>query len=424
MPSLIAALATPDRRLWRLPRREGFWAVAFSFFAVTVLSTTPSGLYSLYEQREGLTSITITIVYAVYGAGTVASLLLVGHVSDWYGRRPVLVSGVLTAILSAVVFITLKSLPGLLVARLLSGIALGATVATGTAYLLDLDLDSAGLPSRRSGIVATLANIGGLAVGPLLAGLLARYEPDGLTLPYEVVLAALVLAAVAALSAPEGHPRVGPRPRYRPQHLRLPDKARPQFVAAVSGAFLSFAAFGMFAGLAGTFLAGPLHHPSSALAGFTIFVNFGSGVVMQTTTTRWPLRRLLSIGILLTTTGLIVVVVSTWISPPSLALFIIGGAVVGAGCGGIFRGGLTLVISTADANDLAGALATFFVAGYAGLCVPVIGLGIALQHLTPRVTLLLFGVLVGLGTVAAAPVLLGRPAHRSLRHSDDPARSA
>lgn len=74
--------------------------------------------------------------------------------------------------------------------------------------------------------------------------------------------------------------------------------------------------------------------------------------------------------------GLGVLVVSAWTSPPSLALFLIGGIVAGAGGGAIFRGSLTLVISASRPDDRAGALATFFTAGYAGISVPVLGLGI------------------------------------------------
>ena len=73
----------------RLSRRAGFWAVAFSFLIVTALSTAPSSLYGLYELHEHLAPLTITIVYAVYAAGVTTSLLLAGHVSDWYGRRVV-----------------------------------------------------------------------------------------------------------------------------------------------------------------------------------------------------------------------------------------------------------------------------------------------------------------------------------------------
>jgi hypothetical protein len=57
----------------------------------------------------------------------------------------------------------------------------------------------------------------------------------------------------------------------------------------------------------------------------------------------------------------------------------------------------------------AGVLATFFTAGYAGLSVPVVGLGLLLQRLSPRVTLLIFALVVGLGILSAAPVLV-RPA--------------
>jgi len=97
----------------------------------------------------------------------------------------------------------------------------------------------------------------------------------------------------------------------------------------------------------------------------------------------------------------IVLVASAWTSPASLALFLIDGAVAGAGGGAILRGRLTAVIASAGAADRAGALATFFTAAYLGLALPVLGLGIALQFLTPRVTLLIFAVVVGLGILAA-----------------------
>lgn len=96
-----------------------------------------------------------------------------------------------------------------------------------------------------------------------------------------------------------------------------------------------------------------------------------------------------------------------------LALFLIGGIFSGAGGGAIFRGSLTLVISTSDADDRAEALATFFIAGYAGLSAPVLGLGIALQYVSPRVTLLIFAPIVGLGILAAATVLIRPPDVRS-----------
>ena len=402
-------LAASAPSLPRLSRRAGFWAIAFSFLAVTALSTAPSALYGLYALHEHLAPLTVTLVYAVYAAGVTVSLLLAGQVSDWYGRRLVLIPALVLATVAAVVFILWESLLGLLVARVLTGLALGATVATATAYIADLDLGRDGAATRRSGIVATVANLGGLAIGPLAAGLLARYAPGGLTLPYVVLLVALVVATLAVLLAPDGRPAAHPLPRYRPQRLTVPADGRGQFLAAIAGVALSFATFGLFAGLAGRFLAGPLHHPSPALTGAAIFLTFGIGVVVQTTTTTWPAHRLLSGGIPAIILGLGVLVVSAWTAPPSLALFLIGGVLTGLGASAIFRASLGIVIATSQADDRAGALAAFFVVGYAALSVPVLGLGIALQYLSPQVTLLIFGTAVGGGILAAAPTLLRQP---------------
>jgi hypothetical protein len=41
---------------------------------------------------------------------------------------------------------------------------------------------------------------------------------------------------------------------------------------------------------------------------------------------------------------------------------------------------------------------------------PVLGAGVALQYLSPRVTLLLFAAAVAAGILAAAPLLVRRPA--------------
>jgi MFS family permease len=393
----------------RLSRRVGFWAIAFAFLSVTALSTAPSALYGLYERHEHFSPITITLVYAVYAAGVTVSLLLAGHVSDWYGRKNVLIPALTLAVAATVLFISWQSLTGLLVARVITGLALGATVATATAYITDLDAGPDGAVTRRAGTVARIAQVGGLAIGPLASGLLARYAQGGVTLPYVVLLLALLIAMLAVALTPEGRPAAHPLPSYRPQRLKVPAQARGQFLAAIAGAALAFATWGLFAGLAGRFLAGPLHHPSPALTGAAIFLTFGAGILVQTTTTNWSTHRLLSAGMPTIILGLAILVASAWTAPPSLALFLVGGIVTGTGASAIFRASFNIVISTTHADDRAGSLATLFSAGYLALSLPVLGLGIVLLYLSPKVTLLIFGLAVGLGILFAAPTLLHRP---------------
>src|SRR3954468_24645423 len=89
----------PDARRHDL----AFWSVAFAFLVVMAFSTVPSPLYGLYQQRDGFSSFVITIIYAAYAIGVIASLLLAGHISDWHGRRRVLLPAVATSIVSALV---------------------------------------------------------------------------------------------------------------------------------------------------------------------------------------------------------------------------------------------------------------------------------------------------------------------------------
>src|SRR5581483_8205427 len=134
----------------------------------------------------------------------------------------VLLPAVGVAVMAAVVFLVWRSLPGLLVARVLTGFALGVTLATATAFIADLDAGPEGGVTSRAGIVATVANVGGLGFGPLIAGLLARYGAPALTLPFIVLLASLVAGLVLVALAPEGHAAIDPRPKYRPQRLASP----------------------------------------------------------------------------------------------------------------------------------------------------------------------------------------------------------
>src|SRR5690348_8773452 len=112
-----------DRMVGRQYRRA-FWMVSFAFLSVMAFSGLPSPLYGLYGARDDFSPFMVTVIFAVYAFGVIGALLLGGHLSDWYGRRRLLLPALGLAIGSAIVFLVWKSLPGLLVGRLLNGIAI------------------------------------------------------------------------------------------------------------------------------------------------------------------------------------------------------------------------------------------------------------------------------------------------------------
>jgi hypothetical protein len=66
------------------------------------------------------------------------------------------------------------------------------------------------------------------------------------------------------------------------------------------------------------------------------------------------------------------------------------GVVSGLGAGLLFRGTVGTVGALAPADSRAEALAGLFLAGYSGLTVPVVGLGLLERYTTPRFGLLMF----------------------------------
>ncbi|MDX6257167.1 MAG: hypothetical protein QOJ11_3501 [Frankiales bacterium] len=399
--------AAPPREVSPHRRRRhhafGFWAAAIAFLVNMAFSAVPTPLYVLYQRRDHFSTVTITIVYAVYAVGVIGSLFLGGHVSDWVGRKRIFVPALLVNVASAVIFLVAPSLAGLIIARIVSGISVGLTTATATAYLAELHIGmSTGrgeYDGRRAQIVATAANLGGIGVGPLAAGVLAQYAPHPLQVVYIVFAVVLAVLAILVAFSPETAEAVVPAPDWRPQRIAVPSAARRQFAAATAAGIASFAVFGVFNSLAPSFLAGTLHNSSHAMAGAVAFAAFASGALIQIALGKAALAKTLRLGPVLLLPGLALFAIGMWI--PSLAAFILGGIVTGAGAGLVFRGALVAAGATAPPEARAEVLAGFFLGAYVGLSVPVIGLGVATQYVSARAAMLVFVVIVAIATVAS-----------------------
>jgi MFS family permease len=388
-------------------RRSGFGAVAFAFLIVMAFATLPSPLYGLYRERDGLSAFTITVVYAIFAGGTIAALLAVPALAMRIGRRGVMLAAVATMMVAAGLLAAWKALPGLLLGRLITGVAVGLVAGTATTYLIELHIrrDPDGSPIRARNI-GTAVNVGALGIGPLVAGCLAAWVRQPLTVPYLVWIALGAVALVGLAAAPETAAPAPPAPAEetgpRSRAPRIP-------VPAGTATLAAFSANGLFAGLSGLLLATTFHHPSHALAGATLFVVFSAGVVSQLATTSLRAPQVLALGTVSMLVGLVLLVTAVRLSTPSLALFLLGGAFIGAGAGAVFKGTTGLVLEAAAPQERLAMTSQLLIALFIGLSIPVIGAGVALdQGASAPDTVLGFAILVGLGVAAAGWELLGR----------------
>jgi MFS family permease len=388
---------------------SGFWTVAFAFLIITAVATLPSPLYGLYRERDLLSAFMVTVIYAIFAGGTIVALLWVRSIAARVGRRGVMLGATATMMAAAAVLAAWKELPGLLTGRLLTGLSVGLAAGTATTYLIELRVrqdPNASVARARS--IGTSVNVGALGVGPLVAGCLAQWTSRPLTLPYLLFIALGAVALIRLAAVPE---TAVPGPRVTTngqatgssQFARIPTPAAAATLAA-------FSALGLFAGLSGIFLASTLHRPSHALAGATLFVVFSSGVVSQLATATVRPSRVLALGMTSMVVGLALLVTAVRLPTPSLALYLVGGALIGAGAGAVFKGTTGLVLEGTSAEDRLAKTSALLISGFVGLSIPVIGAGLALaQGATAPDTVLGFAIAVALGISVSGWALLGRP---------------
>jgi MFS family permease len=402
---LPAGLTEPRLPVRSRRHNAAFWIVGYTFAVTMAFSALPTPLYVLYQARDGFSTFMITVIFAAYAVGVVASLFLVGHLSDWAGRRRMVLFAVLVNMLSGLVFLLWPATPGLIVARLVSGVSIGMLTATATAYLSELHaLARPGAGRSRSEIVATAANLGGIGLGPLLSGLLAQYLGHALVLPYLVAEALMLAGAIALALAPETAAGPERRPAYRPQRVSVPAAQRPVFLAAATVGGVAFALFGVFTSVAPSLLAGLLHDDSHAVAGLMAFAVFGASAAAQIVFNRASRRAQIGLGLAALLTGLAMVTAAAWL--PSFWLLLAGGIVAGAGAGAAFRGTVATVISITPANMRGEGLAGLFLGSYIGLAIPVVGLGVATLWVSMQVAVLGFAVALAAATLTVATRLL------------------
>lgn len=384
----------------RAPQTLGLAAVLLT---VMVGTTMPTALYTHYEREFGFSVLTVTVVYAVYAVGVIAALVAFGTWSDVLGRRPVLGLGLAFAAVSDVVFLLADDTAVLLVARVISGLSAGVFVGTASVAIIEM---AQGPWSARAPLLASLATIGGLGTGPVLAAVLVTVAPHPLRTTYVVHLILVVVAALIVAVVPETRSR-RPGP-LRPLSPAVPDVVRDFFVRAAILGFAGFAVMGLFTALAPT-IAAQVAGVESVLgqSGLVVTV-MGGSLVGQLLGRRLsePAADAGAVGAMLAGMALLVVALLTgwW---PALAA---AGLTGGAGQGVAFARGLAGIATGAPADRKASTTSAYFVVTYVAISVPVVAEGFLSRAVGVTAAGIVFAAVVA-ALVAVAGALALR-AHR------------
>jgi MFS family permease len=360
-------------------------------------STMITPLYALYQARFGFSAVALTIVYAAYVIGNLFSLLFLGRVSDRIGRRPIAFTAIALCLIAASIFLKAQSTAWLFAGRIVAGLAVGLASGTGTAWLVDLQPDD----RPRATLLAIQANMAGIGLGPLIAGLLASYAPWPLILPFLVYGAAIATVAVMVTRTRE---TVSTRPidatLFRPQ-FALPQDARAAFVAPAVTSFAAFAFVGFYAALLPSILHQAMHLASPAIGGAILGQLFAVAAATMLATRRLSSRMAMLSALVTIAPALALLVLAQ--SQQSLALLMLGTT-----CGGValalgYRGSLEIVNTIAPADRRAGLVSVYLVICFIGNSLPVIGVAMISSVAGPvRASEIFAGVMLVLAALAFA----------------------
>lgn len=412
--------------------RTAFLLVGAAWFAMMAGSNLATPLYAVYEREFGFSSAVLTVVFATYALVLAPSLLVFGQLSDRIGRRRVMAAGFVTATLGLVAFAVASGIGWLFAARAIQGLAVGMISGAAAAALVELD------PAPfedRAALLASLAQAGGSAFGPLIAGMLAEWAPARLVLPFAVFAVLGVAATAIALliaepadrtggareragraAAPRDHahgmaaprdraaaPRDGsdraPAPRALLVRPSVPRPIRVVFArVSVTGAAV-WATAALFLSVVPSYAAELLDTSNLALLGAVSATLLAVSCAAQIAARRWGAHaRMQAAGLVLLAAGLLALVLA--FPARSLPLLLVAGLLTGTGHGIAFLGAQAELNLAAPPERRGEVNAAFYTLIYLGVATTVISTG--LVTLTAPLSSAITSFAAVTGTVALA----------------------
>lgn len=366
---------------------------------MSIGATFTSPLFPLYQERYQLTSLQITILFAVYALFLLPSLLIVGSRGSGWGLKRVLRASIWISILATLLFMTSQQAWMVYAARILEGVAYGTFTGTAVAFLLkQSSKEQAKKAITLSGITVSV----GFGLGPAMTGLVIQYlHFMPLRVPFWLLTLLLFSAWIALetlkdrdFMTKKGHAKAA-KVVPAPISLGVPDPIRSHFWSfSALPIFTLFTLNGIILSLIPSFVKSVIHTSNLSVSGLLILLLLGGGALMQLTPiVKQPVNRL-RFGILLLSVGAWLVVFSG--STGSISLLWLGVLIQAIGSGWTFQISLQLAGELPDLDARPKVITTFYLAGYSGFIVPIVGTGALSYFFDLHVSLIVLNTLASL----------------------------
>ncbi|PYE30939.1 putative MFS family arabinose efflux permease [Rhizobium sp. PP-F2F-G38] len=359
-------------------------------------ASAPSPFYPTLQQELGFTSMTLTAVFAVYTVTLLASLLVMGSLSDHVGRRPVISAGFALMAFSLTLFWQAQDVGSLVISRILQGVAAGLLLSTLSAAVVDFE------PKDRPGSASiwnSVVPLSGLAVGALVAGLLMDATLTAKASVFGALVAGSALFAGLIWCVPETAPRhEGVWASLRPR-IGVPAAAVTAFWRSAPAVIAGWATGGLYLALGAPLVRSVFGVEDHTRQAIVIVILCGAGAAACYVARGRSSRSVtlfgtaaLALGTTLTLAAMV------WTSLPAYLLAL---TIAGTGFGTCFYGVLRSIVPVVRPHERGELFAALFTLSYLAFGLPTLLAGLAIGTFGLAPTVLVYGALIVLFSTMA-----------------------
>jgi predicted MFS family arabinose efflux permease len=386
MLTILAGDSTTAATRRRASPALAFAGVTISFLGLFLAAGAPSPLFRLEQQEWGFPVWLLTIAFAIYAIALLAALLIAGSLSDYIGRRPVLIGALGVEAAAMLIFLFAPDIGWVIAARAVQGIATGAGVSAFTAAAAEY----APARHKKLGVLAgSVAPAAGLGLGALLAGIVVQFTAAPSPIIFTFLAVFFVLGMIVVIASPETAARRGGALRSLTPRVSVPQMARPEFLASIPVHIATWMLGGLYLGLVPSIMHGVFDIDSGLVTGLAILALSGTGALAGFLFGSAPARSAVILGGSLTVAGTAVTLFS--IITGLLPLFFVGSVIAGAGFGASFSGALRVVAPLAEAYQHAELFAAIYVVSYLSFSLPVVIAGLLVSTAGIMPTAVVYG---------------------------------
>ncbi|MBT2566355.1 MFS transporter [Arthrobacter sp. ISL-85] len=357
--------------------RMAFISSVVSLMAAFAAAGAAIPLFNLYRAEDGFTNADISMAIVSYSAATLATLLVLGRLSSYLGRRPTSIAGLVLLLGGCLLLLGVHDVGVLILSRLLMGFGAGLASSSLSAYIIDT---APAQPPWLAPVASSQTVMLGLAVGTVSSGALVQFAPWPRQLIFLVVITLLLISVALLAFSPETVNRTAGVWRSLAPRVQVPKRVRSLVPVAAAVLLATWAAGAFYQAFVPALVENQLHTHSPLIVGVVFAAYMGASVLGAPLNARLTAATAQRTSMVAFFAGMAGIVGA--IATGSLMLFVASTLVSGASQGVAISATTRSLLYGSNAADRAPTFSVIYLLSYSGATIPALIAGQLSEHIS------------------------------------------